>query len=45
VSKEGSYKHLLSILEKYVEAGFKPPEVVLAQNQQIIDAFKQKFGQ
>ena len=45
ISKESSYKHMLSILEKYVEAGFKPPEVVLAQNQQLIDAFKQKFGQ
>lgn len=30
VSKEGSYKNMLSILENYVEAGFKPPEVVLA---------------
>jgi hypothetical protein len=32
VSLENTYKHLLSMLEKYEEAGFVAPEHVLADN-------------
>ena len=44
VSKEVTYKHYLCILEKYEEAGFRPPEHVLADSQSVIDAFRQKYG-
>ena len=44
VSRETSYKHTLSILEKYEEAGFHAPEHVLANSQEVLDAFSQKFG-
>jgi len=44
VSRENSYKHALSLLEKYEEAGFKAPEHVLCDSEMMIDACSQKYG-